>query len=174
MGKKNQSQFPFSNLFFAPIAKNVIVLFCVVISYGCLTNKTFTKELKIVEITLLNNFEHSISTGYDAQDVYSLLNGNGVETIKIDGKELETIKNIISSSKTIKYSKGTQDKGIHYDLMYLEIKDGEYNNHRVFIASDYAFYDLDEHVYYKIDSEQRTWIRQFQEKYRGKSIVWQQ
>ena len=43
----------------------------------------------------------------------------------------------------------------------------------MYLVYDGAFVDIDNNVHYRIEDEgQRLWIRQFQEKYRGKSLDW--
>lgn len=129
-------------------------------------------DVLISQIGLYDYYREGGTTSAGIFSIFAELQADNVKTIKIDGSELEMIKTIISTTKVIKSPKWFQSKtGIY--LLFFELKDLEENKHRIYLSYDSAFVDIDNNILYRIeDEEQRLWIRQFQEKYRGKSLDW--
>jgi len=148
-----------------------IVLFVLTL-YACGTNKTVIIDKGIKEINLYEFYREGGTTSAGVFNIFAELQADNVKTIKIDASELEMIKTIISTSKVIKSPKWFQSKtGIY--LLFFELKDLEGNKHRMYLSYDSAFVDIDNNILYRIEDEgQRLWIRQVQEKYRGKSLDW--
>ena len=126
----------------------------------------------ISQIGLYDYYREGGTTSVGALNIFTELQADNVKTVEIEDSELEMIKNIFSKSKIIKSSERFQSKTGKY-LLFFELKDSEENKHRMYLSYDSAFVDIDNNIHYRIEDEgQRLWIRQFQEKYRGKSLDW--
>ena len=129
-------------------------------------------DILISQIRLYDYYTEDGTTTAGALNIFSHLQADKVRTIEISESEFEMIRTIISKSKTVKYPKWFQTKtGIY--LLFFEFKETESKIHRMYLVYDDAFVDIDNNVHYRVeDGEQKLWIRQFQEKYRGKSLDW--
>ena len=158
---------------YIPSIKTTILLLFVFTLYACGTSNTIITDKGIEEINLYEYYSEGGTTTVGALNKFIQLKADNVKTVVIEDSELEMIKTIISTSKVIKSPKWFQSKtGIY--LLFFELKDSEGNMHRMYLVYDGAFVDIDNNVHYRVeDEEQKSWIRQFQEKYRGKSLDWQ-
>lgn len=150
----------------------MIVLLSSIAICSCRISRTITNDMEIEEISLYEYYREGGTTTVGALSDFNNLQAGNFRTVKIEGSELEMIRTIISTSKTVKYPKWYQSKtGIY--LLFFEFKDTDSKTHRMYLVYDGAFVDIDNNVHYCIEDEgQRLWIRQFQEKYRGKSLDW--
>lgn len=140
--------------------------------FSCGTSKTVLSDIKIEQISLYEYFNEGGTTTVGVFKIFDNLQVDNVRTIDIEDSELIKIQTIISTSEKTYLPKWFQYKtGIY--LLFFELKDTEGNKRRMYLSYDNAFVDIDNSVHYRIKDEgQKLWIRQFQEKYRGKNLDW--
>lgn len=163
-----------SRLFSCFLWKKGVMIFWVssITICACRTSRTITNNMEIEEISLYEYYREGGTTTVGVFSDFNNLQAGDFKTVKIESSELEMIRTIITTSKIVKYPKWYQSKTGVY-LLFFEFKDTECNIHRIYLVYDSAFVDIDNNVHYRIEDEgKRLWIRQFQEKYRGKSLDW--
>lgn len=156
-----------------PCVKGTIITLLLIFSlYSCGTKKKVMYNIKIEKIRLYEYYKEGGTTTVGVLNIVDRLQADNVRTIEIDDSELKIIQSLLTTSEKVKSPKWFQTKtGIY--LLFFELKDTDGNKHRMYLSYDNAFVDIDNNVRYHIEDEgQRLWIRQFQNKYRGKSLDW--
>ncbi len=160
--------------------KNIKMYFLFTVSLlflsNCSVNRTIQKErIDVSEIYLHEKYEKGGTHG-NWKAIFSKVEKEYNVQRKIEGQELNMIRQILLSSEIRKIPDVAVKTGVY--LLYFEMIDSSNEKHRLILVYDNCFIDVDNSIQYCISRESSTmsdyisWLRYFQETHRGEKLEW--